>query len=215
VSLPDFPILRGLDDAERRRVLAACTRRTFAAREVLFHEGDPGDTMHLILSGRLAVRVTTPLGHVATLQVLSVGDAFGELALLDPDARRTATVIALERAQSLSLARAQVAALRRNHPQLERLLTDMLAGHVRRLSAMVLEAMYLPVDTRIARRLVRLADIYHGEIRLTQDDLASMAGTTRATTNGVLRTMEEAGVVRLRRGRVTVVDRGALERAAR
>ena len=214
-SGPDFAILRGLDPAERRRLLAACVPRRYAAREILFHEGDPGDTLHLIVSGRLAVRVTTPLGHVATLYLLTAGDAFGELALLDPDERRTATVIALERSHSLTLNRAQVTALRRQYPQIERFLTDMLAANVRRLSAMVLEALYLPTDTRIARRLVRLDDVYHGEIRLTQDDLASMAGTTRATTNGILRSLEEAGVLKLRRGRVTVLDRDALTRAAR
>jgi CRP/FNR family transcriptional regulator, cyclic AMP receptor protein len=215
MSHPDFAILTGLDDAQRRAVLAACRRRSYAARMVVFHEGDPGDTMHLVLSGRLAVRVTTPLGHVATLSILTVGDAFGELALLDPEARRTATVVALEPVECLTLDRAQVAALRSTHPQLERLVTDMLAGYVRRLSAMVLEMMYLPVDTRVARRLDRLAEVYSGEIRLTQDDLASMAGTTRATTNAVLRSLEQAGVVRLRRGRVSVLDRAALARAAR
>lgn len=214
MNLPDFPILAGLEPEQRRSILTACTRRTYAARDVVFHEGDRGDCMQLIVVGRLAVRVTTPRGNVATLQVLSTGDAFGELALLDPQARRTATVVALERSHVLTLGRAQVGALRRTHPQLERLLTGMLAGHVRRLSAMVLESMYLPVDVRIARRLVRLAEIYHGEIKLTQDDLASMAGTTRATTNTVLRSLEEAGVVRLRRGRVSVVNSAALQSAA-
>lgn len=215
MSHPDFPLLKGLDEAHRRSVLAACGRRSYAARMVVFHEGDPGDTMHLVRSGRLAVRVTTPLGHVATLQVLTAGDVFGELALLDPEARRTATIVALEPVECLTLSRAQVAALRSTHPQLERLVTDLLAAYVRRLSAMVLEMMYLPVETRVVRRLDRLADVYHGDIRLTQDDLASMAGTTRATTNTVLRSLEQAGVVRLRRGRVSVVDRAALARAGR
>jgi CRP-like cAMP-binding protein len=84
---------------------------------------------------------------------------------------------------------------------------------------MVLEALYLPVDVRVARRLARLAGLYAGdngsaEIRLTQDDLASMAGTTRATTNRVLQELAAKGVLSLSRGRIVVRDRIALDRAA-
>lgn len=215
MTVTDFPMLRVLDDAERRRLIAACRPRRFGSREVVFHEGDPGDALHLVVSGRLLVRVTTPLGSAATLALLSAGDAFGELALLDPHARRTATVVALEQAHTLTLTGAQVGTLRREHPQIDRFLTGMLAAHVRRLSAAVLEALYLPVDARLARRLVHLTRVYDGDIRLTQDDLASMAGTTRATANGVLRTLEERGVLALRRGRITVLDSTALDRAAR
>ena len=78
---------------------------------------------------------------------------------------------------------------------------------------MVLEALYLPVETRLARRLSQLALVYDGDIRLTQDDLASMAGTTRATANGVLRTLEDRGLLALRRGRISVLDPAALARA--
>ncbi len=184
------------------------------------HEGDPGDCLHLITTGRLIVRVTTPLGHTATLSLLNTGDSFGELALLSPEARRTATVVAVEDTDTLTLSRAQLARLRRDHPQIDRILTNTLAAQVRRLSAMVLEALYLPVDERVIRRLAQLARAYGGnaaiaEIRLTQDDLASMAGTTRATANKVLRELEDRRVLTLGRGTITVTDRPALDRAAR
>jgi CRP/FNR family cyclic AMP-dependent transcriptional regulator len=214
VTVADFPILRALDADERRRLISAGHPRRFAAREVVFHEGDPGDTLHLVVSGRLAVRVTTPLGHTATLTMIGAGDVFGELALLIPDARRTATVVSLERTHTLALGSAQVAALRRQHPQIDRFLTGLLARHLSRTSALVLEALYLPVETRLVRRLSQLARVYDGDIRLTQDDLASMAGTTRATANGVLRTLEDRGVLALRRGRISVLDPAALARAA-
>lgn len=216
----DFELLRGLDGDERRQLLAACTPRRFRRRDIVCHEGDPGDCLHLITTGRLIVRVTTPLGHTATLSLLSAGDSFGELALLSPEARRTATVVAIEDADTLTLSRAQLARLRRDHPQIDRILTNTLAAQVRRLSAMVLEALYLPVDERVIRRLAQLARAYGGnaavaEIRLTQDDLASMAGTTRATANKVLRELEDKRVLTLGRGTITVVDRAALDRAAR
>jgi CRP/FNR family cyclic AMP-dependent transcriptional regulator len=210
--------LKGLDDATRQRLIATGRPRRFRAREIICHEGDPGDSFHIVMSGRLAVHVTTPLGHSATLSLLGPGDTFGELALLDPASLRTATVVALEEAHTLSLTRAQLDELRQHHPQIDRFLTATLAGHVRRLSAMVLEALYLPVDVRIARRLARLASMYAGadgsaEIRLTQDDLAGMAGTTRATTNKVLQDLASRGVLSLSRGRIVVLDRLALDRA--
>lgn len=211
----DFPLLHGLSDEERGRFVAACTPRRFAAREVVFHEGDPGDSLHLVVTGRLVVRVTTPLGRTATLGLLGPGDAFGELALLDPRARRSATVLAVEPAHTLSLDGARFAALRRRHPQLDRFLGALLAVKVRRTSAQVVEALHVPVDVRLARRLAELADAYRGEIRLTQEDLAGMVGTTRATANGMLRALEERGVLVLQRGRIAVVDRTALDRAGR
>lgn len=215
MTVTDFPMLRGLDPTARARLLAASTVRRFDTREVVFHEGDPGDVLHLVASGRLAVRATTPLGNVATLQLLGVGDAFGELALLDPAARRTASVVTLEPTRTLTLTAGAVAGLRRSHPTIDRFLTAMLAAHVKRLSAMLVESLYLPADTRVARRLADLAELYDGDVRLTQDDVASLAGTTRATANGVLRRLERQGALALSRGRIRILDRSAVARAAR
>lgn len=216
----EFAALRELDDAERGRLLAAGEPRRFRRREVVFHEGDPGDCLHLILSGRVAVRVTTPLGDTATLSLLAAGDAFGELALLDPQARRSATVVALEPTRTLALRRAVLFEMRARHPEIDRFLAMTLAGYVRRLSAMVLDALYLPVEQRVVRRLADLARLYPdagggAEIHLTQDDVASLAGTTRATVNRVLRALEARGVLVLARGRITVRDCRRLEAVSR
>ncbi|WP_040793744.1 Crp/Fnr family transcriptional regulator [Nocardia paucivorans] len=216
----DFEILRGLREPERREILAACTPRRYKRREVLCHEGDPGDCLHLIESGRLIVRVSTPFGDTATLTMLGPGHSFGELAVLDGNSRRTATVEAVENAETLTLGRDRLTALRRSHPEIDQVMIATLAAQVRRLSAQVLEALYLPVETRVVRRLVDLASIYGGsgsvaEIRLNQQDLASMAGTTRATANKVLRDLEQRNILVLTRGRITVIDRAALARFAR
>lgn len=200
--------------------MARGRRRRFRRREVVFHEGDPGNTVHFILSGRVAVRVTTPLGDSATLSVLGRGDAFGELALLDPAARRTATVVALEPTETWSMGNTDLSEARSRHPTVERFFSEMLAAYVRRLSALVLEALYLPVDKRVARRLHHLAGLYATgpgsvEIGLTQDDLASVAGASRPTVNRVLGHLAEQGVISVARGRVVVIDLERLEKAGR
>jgi CRP/FNR family transcriptional regulator, cyclic AMP receptor protein len=213
-------LLEGLDDDARRSLIAQSRPRRFRARDIVCHEGDPGDSLHVIVSGKLAVRVTTPLGQVVTLSLLGPGDSFGELALLDSASLRTATVVAIEEAHTLMLTGAQLDGLRRQHPRVDAYITETLTSYVRRLSTMVLEALYLPVEDRVIRRLAHLARLYaidngSAEIRLTQDDLASMAGTTRATANKVLQELAGRGLLTLRRGRISVPDRFALDRAVR
>jgi CRP-like cAMP-binding protein len=216
----DWPILGSLSEEDRRRVLAAARRRRFARKEVVFHEGDAGASLHLIVKGRLGVRVTTPLGDTATLVVLGPGDFFGELALLSAEETRTATVVALEPAETLTVHRDQFEELRRDHPAVERLLNETLATQVRRLTAHLLEALYVPADKRVLRHLLGLVALYgDGKpgtvVPLTQDDLAEMAGTTRPTVNRLLRSFEETGAVDLRRGEIEVIDPDALARKAR
>ena len=94
-------------------------------------------------------------------------------------------------------------------------LLHLLAERIRRLDARLLEALYVPADVRILRRLGELAVMYGEVIPLTQEDLAGLAGTTRATANRVLRREVESGTVTLSRGRITVLDREAVARRGR
>ncbi|HEX7187364.1 MAG TPA: Crp/Fnr family transcriptional regulator [Actinomycetes bacterium] len=215
----ELHLLSSLSADERARVLAAATARQFARGDVVFHEGEPGESLHLVRSGRLAVHVSTPAGDSATLSVLSPGDAFGELALIGGRHLRTATVVALEASETLALSRAAFDSLRHTHPAIERVLEEALARRVEVLSQALLEALYVPVDQRVVRRLVDLAATYGGKVAgspvvipITQDDLAGMAGTTRPTTNQVLQRLADEGVLGLGRGRIELRDLPALRR---
>jgi CRP/FNR family cyclic AMP-dependent transcriptional regulator len=213
-----WEILAGLDADDERRLLAAARRRRFARHEVVFHRGDPADSVHLVTKGRFAARIVTPLGDSAMLSVVGPGQAFGELALLGRDAARSATIAALEPGETLALRRADFEALRASHAEIDAALIDLLADHVRRLSDRLVEALYVPADRRVLRHLLRLEAVYgNGDgalVPLTQEDLASLAGTSRATVNRVLREAEQRGEVRLARGRTSVLDREALRRRA-
>lgn len=206
----EYPLLASLTPEDRRTVLSTARRRRFASGEVIVHEGDPGDAFHLIAKGRVGVRVTTPGGSVVLVNVHGRGSAVGEQALIDRAARRSATITALEPTETLSLSREAFEELRRLHPGVDRLLIEVLSAEVRRLTNRLAEALYESAETRVVRRLVDLDVIYDGAIPLTQDSVASMAGTTRPTANGVLRALEVDGVVALRRGRIEVLDRTAL-----
>jgi CRP/FNR family transcriptional regulator, cyclic AMP receptor protein len=188
-----------------RRLLAIARRRTFDRGEVVFHRGDPADCLHLIARGRFAVGITTPLGATALLGVRGPGDAFGELALVDGgDAHRSATVAALEAAETRSVFVGDFERLRREQPSIDGLLVQILGERVRRLSEHLTEAYYLPAEKRVLRRLVELADLYGGDIPLPQEQVGELAGTSRATANRVLRELQQGGVLELGRCAVTV-----------
>ena len=213
-----WQLLGELPPNELRRVLAVARRRTFGRGEVVFHKGDPGDAIHLIAKGRFAVRVTTPLGETAMLAIRSPGEAFGELALVSA-APRSATVAALEPAETHSINQLAFDELRRDHPGVNRILVAVLATAVQRMDELIVEAFYASAEKRVLRRVCDLATVYGDgsepiDIPLTQHDLAGLAGTSRATVNRVLRDEEARGTVRLGRGRTIVLDLATLTRRA-
>ena len=173
----------------------------------------------MVTAGHFGVRVTTVAGDTALLRVLGSGEHFGELSVLDP-APRHGGIVALDSAETMSLRRDDLTALRATTPGVEAALTAALVAEVRRLSALLVDALYLPADRRIWRRLNELAAMYGAPgdavvIPLTQDDLAQLAGTTRPTANRALRDGEDAGILRLARGRIEILDPGQVARRAR
>lgn len=215
----EWPLLGPLTDLERREVLATARLRRFGRGEVVFHEGDPADSLHLVSKGRLAVRSSTPAGDVVTLNLLSPGSFFGELALLrhQVTSSRTATVVALETAETLSLSAASFHRLCDTHPRVEQLLMRLLARRIEELSERLLEALYVSLDRRVYRRLIELGDVYDAgvmpvTIPLTQDQLSDLVGGSRPSVNQVLQRLVAQNTVSLGRGRIELLDRAALRR---
>ena len=214
-------LLEPLRDDDREAFLAVARPRTFARNEVLCHEGDPADSLHLVEHGHLAVHAGLASGVTATFTVLSTGDYFGELALLRADHRRTATVTALEPSRTLAVAATAFDALCRRSPGIERIVSTLLADRIDILSQRLLETMYESVDRRVYRRLLELARSYGSSdegssgtatIPLSQTQLANLVGATRPSVNQVLQRLAELQVVGLSRSRIEVLDLAALER---
>jgi CRP/FNR family cyclic AMP-dependent transcriptional regulator len=213
--MTEFSMLKGLDVADTRAVLSAARRRKYKRGEAICREGDPGDTLFLLDRGHVAVRVTTPLGDTATMRVLGPGSQFGEIAVIE-SVPRSATVVALDAVETMSLHRDVIQELRGSHPTVDRVLLSASLNEVRRLTMALAEALYLQVPKRLARTLQRLLDVFpDGTIPLTQDDIAGLCGTTRQTANEVLQSLVADGCIALSRGRITVVDATRLAHAAR
>lgn len=214
-----WPLLADLPAEEVRALLQVARRRRFSRNEVVFHRDDPGDSLHLIQKGRFAIRVMTPLGETATIAVRGPGESFGEMALVSETARRSATVAALEEAETFAVYRDAFDRLRARYPGINQVLISFLANEVRVLNERLLEALYVPVERRVLRRLVELSRLYSVSdgplIPLTQEVLAELSGTSRATVNRVLNEEERRGTVALERGKTRVLDLEALSRRAR
>jgi CRP-like cAMP-binding protein len=215
----DWPLLGGLGDAERAAILAAARRRSFGRGEVVFHEEDPADSLHLVVSGHLAVRVSSAEGGTAILNVLGPGATFGELSLVSSSlAARSASIVCLEPVETRVITATVFEQLRRTQPAVDRWLADLLGERVRDLSVRVRDLMFMGLDRRVYHGLELLADLYGGAgeepvvVPLTQEVLADFVGGTRPTVNQVLQRLVAQGVVELGRGRFTVLDRPALRR---
>jgi CRP/FNR family cyclic AMP-dependent transcriptional regulator len=215
-----WDLLETLADKDLESILERALRRTYGKGEALFHEGDAGDTLHLVETGRVAIRIVTPDGDTATLAVLGPGEAFGEMALLRRSSQRSASAFALEAVTTLTIHKDVFTRLRSDNPAIERFLVSVLAARVDRLSKHLMDALYASVETRVVRRLLETASTYADDtgklvLPLTQEDIAGLAGTTRPTANQILKQLEDAGVLALSRGKVEIVDRAALARRAR
>jgi CRP-like cAMP-binding protein len=195
--------------------------RHFRRNEVVFHQGDPGDALHVITDGAVKIVLPSPEGDEAIIATLRPGDFFGELALLDGQPR-SATATAVEPTETLSLPRDVFRELVDHHPELRDALFAALAMQLRRLTKHVEELHFLDLAGRLAARLARLGRQAlpggQGPIELdwpyTQSDLAAMIGGTRQSVNRLLAELIDDGLVQLDHERLVVADLDALERRA-
>jgi CRP/FNR family cyclic AMP-dependent transcriptional regulator len=208
-----WAILAGIPEEDARRVLQVARRRTFARREVVFHRGDPADTLHLVHTGHFAVSIGTRLGDSVMLAMVRPGETFGEIALLDDTAPRSATVLALEGGETHAIHKLDFDALCARHPGVADVLARALALRVRRLSELLVEAHHESADRRVLRRLAEFGD-EGGIVPLTQEELAHLAGTSRATVNRIVRDAQSRGELALSRGRIELLDVAALSARA-
>jgi len=215
-------LFAGLEPALLERLAGELRRRRFRRGEVIFHLGDPGDALFLIVSGVVKIALPAEDGSEAILATLRPGEIFGELALLD-GAPRSATAIAMEATETLVLGRARFEELIEGVPAIRMALVRTLAAEIRRLTEQVAELHFLDLPARLAARLLRLAEEAgrsgpDGTIRLdgrlTQGDLAAMIGSTRQSVNRVLGTFAAAGLLRFEPEAIVIVDMAGLAQAA-
>ena len=220
-ALRRSPLFGRLDDEALIDVASRMARRRYRKGEVIFHEGDPGDALHLVLSGRIKIGRVSASGDESIVTSIAPGETFGELVLLD-GAPRSATATALEPTETLTLGRPAFASLVDAGRGFRWALLSGIAQHQRRLTDQLAEAHFLDLAGRLAHQLVRLAretaPAQERDVRLgrlyTQTDLAAMIGGTRPRVNRLIGEFVDLGLIRIETDDLVVVDIQALLRRA-
>lgn len=216
IDLPQGGFLGSLPPPEAERILADARRRRFQRGDIVFHEGDTGETLHLVAEGRFGVQTGTADGGRVMLEIASPGDVFGELSIFGPDPHRTASVVTLEEGETRSIDADAVRELCSRVAEAARYFLGLLAERSVHHTTRLLEIVFVPAEIRVVRRIVELASAFPDGITLTQEQVGEMAYTSRATVNKVLRTEAERGALEIGRGMVVINDVELLrERASR
>lgn len=186
-------IFASLNDDDIRELLPLAKRRTFRSGEVIFHRDDPGQVLYVIKEGKVKICLVSPDGQEISLVVFGRGEYFGEQALLD-GLPRSADAIALEKVECYTLQRSDFHNAIMQNPKIAIQVLEVLSKRLRNTDQQVEDLIFLDVYGRVAKKLLDLAET-HGmkvdtgiriDMRLTQQELASMVGASRESVNKVM-----------------------------
>lgn len=210
-------LFKALDEESRRELASFAHVRQYAAGDVVFNMGDPGQSMMAIAEGSVRVGMLTPSARDITLAELTVGDVFGEIALLD-GGERSATVKALTNCTLVVLERRSLLDVLQRNQDLAMRIIELLCRRVRRSDERMMEIAFLDLPCRLARALLRVTIAAPGspekpltKLSMPQSAIASMIGNTRENVNRCLRRWDKAGIIELREGWLIIRDRAQLE----
>lgn len=205
------PLFAELDEGELERFSRVAVPRTFPEGTRVFHEGDRSDACYLVREGNFRVTREHPDGRAITLATLGPGDLVGELAMLDGEVRSASVETLGGAGEMLALPGKDVRALLEKHPDITVKMVSALTRRLRAANERISRQSFQTVPSRVAGVLSQMVDEESGEsereitIRMTQADLAQLAGTSRESVSRFLADLERSGVVRAGRGQVTIL----------
>src|ERR671910_551971 len=190
--------------------------------EVVFNEGEPGDSLYIILSGKIKLGRRAADGRQNLVSVMGPSDMLGELSLFDPGPR-TATATAVTDTRLARLKKSSLRPWLSNRPEIAEQLLRVLARRLRRTNDALADLIFTDVPSRVAKNLLQMARRFGtrdgGVLRvthdLTQEELAQLVGASRETVNKALADFAHRGWVRLEGKTVVILDRERLARRAR
>jgi CRP/FNR family cyclic AMP-dependent transcriptional regulator len=214
--LAGVEMFAGLEPEARQRVMAAAVPRSYRKGQLLFVEGDPGESLIILRRGAVLVFRTAPTGERAVLSVVRPPDVLGEVSLLDGSAR-SASAEAVEDCTALALSRGAFIELVHASPRMLDAVLRSLGSLIRRLTEQNADHVFLDLPGRVAKTLVRLAGDSGAPmvtIELNQSQLAEMAGGSRQSVNQAIGSFATRGWLRTEGRRIVVTDLAALRRRA-
>ncbi len=219
--LAKVSMFSALSEAALDELAQVAHTRRLKPREELCHKGDEGSQIYVIVSGRLRVSTTSAEGSDMQFNLMNPGEVCGELALFT-GGERTATMSAFDECEVLGLDRRDFLPVLRRNPDAAIQLLEVLAGRVARLSELMEDTRFLALPQRLAKKLLALADQYGQrddasvriDMRLSQQELGTMVGTSRESVNKQMRTWEAGGLVKTERGVITLLQPDVFEEIA-
>jgi CRP/FNR family transcriptional regulator, cyclic AMP receptor protein len=216
------PLFAPLDDEAAAALLSSMEEVQLPRGAALFQEGDPGDRLYVITSGKIKLGLSSPDGRENLLAVLGPGEMFGELSLFDPGPR-TATATAVSDAQLVGLGNADLQSWLSGRPDVARYLLRALAQRLRRTNESLADLVFSDVPGRVAKALLDLSRRFGRQTdqgvlvahELTQEELAQLVGASRETVNKALADFATRGWLRLEARAVVLLDVERLSRRAR
>jgi CRP/FNR family cyclic AMP-dependent transcriptional regulator len=199
-----------------RTITANGHERTLIRGDVLFHEGDPADSLYVVIRGRLAMAIENPIDHRETVvSLMEPGDLFGEMAMLD-DGPRSTMARALEPSTVLAIPYDAVLSVFRAQPELLWGVTRLLAQRLRAMDETLADSVFLDVTGRTAKRLLELSDGADEFILpVTQEELAGMVGASRERVNKAIASFIRLGWIDQHERKYIIIKRPSLEIRAR
>jgi CRP-like cAMP-binding protein len=210
--LRSVPIFSELTEADFASLAKVANRRRYPKDSVVFFENEQGDFFFMILEGRIKVTILGDDGREVILSLLGSGDFFGEMALLDNEPR-SATAIAVEESELLSLHRTDFQTVLTDNRSITTALIKILTARLRRANHQISTLALLDVYGRVARVIVDMAReegrrLRDGRIafrRATHQEIANRIGTTRETVTRMLKDLERQGLIHIE-GKEIVVE---------
>jgi CRP/FNR family transcriptional regulator len=215
--LSRVPMFSELSLDEVGKIAEVAVPRRYETGEVIFREGDEGDTCYVVRSGSVRVQRRHPDGRSIALAELRVGTMFGELAMFDGETR-SATVETLEPTETVALLAGDMGRLMKQHSPIAVKMLHELAARLRAANERVARQSFQTVAGRVANVLLSQVAARQSEgagetdvlISATQADIAQLAGSSRESASRFLATLERAGLVTNGRGKVIVHEPASL-----
>lgn len=214
IILQSLPLFKGLDNETLRQLAKNARLREFQAGEVICYQGDPGSTCHIVIRGRVRVFLVGEDGRELSVGILTPGEIFGEMALLE-GLPRSANIESLEETQTLEVTHEALLDCLRKSPVLALNLLQSLSARLRSSTVDAEELALLTVDERLTRQLHKLAEWSGVPVKdgvrimvpMTQQELATLIGTSRESVNRALVRLRHQGKVRLEKGWIVLLSK--------
>ncbi len=203
--LRTVPLFAGLSPKHLESILAVSQTQVFSKDTRLFEQGDRGESLFLVLSGRVKAVLLAEDGRELILAIFGPGEIFGEMALFDPDERRTATVVTVETTTLLTLSGKEFMAMLGDHPAIAQSLLRTLTQRLKESSSRIANLIFLDTYSRVGTYLVKMGEqqgrrLADGSLVLTrppQQDIADYIGSSRETVSRALKELEHQGLIRV------------------